>query len=297
METTEEYLIKLPEHDIEIKRIIELSDSGSIPLIPAAKPENLKELPWLFPNFLSKSYGLKIIIQMIIIKSKGKTIIIDTCIGNHKKLSYRPWANRNSNFLEKLIAIGVEKEKVDIVVCTHIHLDHVGWNTIKKDGIWRPTFCNAEYIFSEQEFKHIKQHESSLHGDIIKESINPVVEAGQATFISPPHAIDNNISIIGTPGHTPGHISVIIDCGSLNLLVTGDMIHHPCQIAYPDWCSYYDFDKNLAIKTRRRFLEKNVEQNTLIIGSHFSSTSIGRIIKDSDKYAFDILYPNGEKKN
>ena len=200
-------------------------------------------------------------------------------------------------FLDKIREAGVDQTKVDYVVCTHIHLDHIGWNTTKVNNVWETTFPNASYIFSEKEFQHAKKFENKLHGNIIEESINPVIRRGQATFINPPYSIDNNITIIPTPGHTPGHMSVVINYDHLNIIITGDTIHHPCQIACPEWNSYYEFDKDLSIKTRRRILEKNAGQNSMIIGSHFPGSSFGKIIKDGDKYTFDISCENYEQKN
>ena len=297
VETTENYLLKTADNKLKIKRVIEISDSGNLPLIPDATPENLKKIPWLFPEFISSAHGLKLVIQLIVIESNGKIIIVDTCVGNHKNIYYKPWANKENKFLEKLVALGIKRENVDFVICTHIHLDHVGWNTFKNNDEWETTFPNAEYIFSEKELDHARKFENTLHGDILKESIDPVLRAGQAKLISPPYSIDKNIKIINTPGHTPGHMSVVINYGGFNAYVTGDMIHHPCQIAYPEWGTYYDVDKELAMKTRKRFLEKNAEQDSIIIGTHFSGSSIGKIIKDGDKYAFDILCENHEQKD
>lgn len=297
MKTTENYLIKSRDNRLKIKRVIETIDHGNLPLIPEATPENLKKISWLDDKFLSDKQELEIVVQLFVIESNNKIIIIDTCIGNHKDLTYKPWANRQSMFLDKIREAGVDQTKVDYVVCTHIHLDHVGWNTTKVNNVWETTFPNASYIFSEKEFQHAKKFENKLHGNIIEESINPVIRRGQATFINPPYSIDNNITIIPTPGHTPGHVSVVINYDHLNIIITGDTIHHPCQIACPEWNSYYEFDQDLSIKTRRRILEKNAGQNSMIIGSHFPGSSFGKIIKDGDKYTFDILCDNYEQKN
>ena len=297
MKTTENYLIRSNDNKIKIKRVIETTNRGTLPLIPNATPDNLKKIPWLDQTFLSEKQGLEIVVQLFVIESNDKIIIVDTCIGNHKDLTYLPWANKQSKFLEKIQAAGVVQTEVDYIVCTHIHLDHIGWNTTKINNVWEPTFPNASYIFSEKEFQHAKKYENKLHGNIIEESINPVIKSGQAMFISPPYSIDNNVTIIGTPGHTPGHTSVVVNYNNLNIIITGDKIHHPCQIACPDWNSYYDFDKDLSIKTRRRILEKNAGQNSILIGSHFSGSSFGQIIKDGDKYAFDILCENYEQKD
>ena len=297
MKTTDNYLIKSYDNRVKIKRVIETINHGTLPLIPEATPDNLKKIPWLDKSFLSAKQGLKIVVQLFVIESNNKIIIIDTCIGNHKDLTYKPWANKQSKFLDKMRVAGINQTKVDYVVCTHIHLDHIGWNTTKINNLWKPTFPNASYIFSEKEFQHANKFENKLHGNIIEESINPIIKSGQATFINPPYSIDNNITIIGTPGHTPGHMSVVVNYNDLNIIITGDTIHHPCQIARPDWNSYYDFDKNLSLKTRKRILEKNAGQDSIIIGSHFSGPSFGKIIKDGDKYAFDISCRQYEQKN
>ena len=148
MKTTDNYLIKSYDNKVKIKRVIETVDRGNLPLIPQATPDNLKKIPWLDQSFLSGKRGLEIVIQLFVIKSNDKVIIVDTCIGNHKDLTYKPWANKRRNFLDKIKAAGIIQTKVDYVVCTHIHLDHIGWNTTKINNVWKSTFPNASYIFS-----------------------------------------------------------------------------------------------------------------------------------------------------
>ncbi len=166
---------------------------------------------------------------------------------------------------------GVGPEDVDYVLCTHLHTDHVGWNTQLVDGRWVPTFPRARYLMpSEDEAFHRGQQ-----SDLYRENVLPVVEAGQAELVTAGHMLGDRVTLVPTPGHTPGHVSVRVDGGTRQALITGDALHTSTQCAYPDWHFKFDADPERAVVSRRALLEEASERGYKVLGSHFSLPSLG----------------------
>src|SRR3989338_7501012 len=177
----------------------------------------------------------------------NKNILIDACNGNDKPRSdISEWGNLKTDFLKNLDEIDLTAEDVDIVVCTHMHCDHVGWNTKLENGVWIPTFQNAKYVFVRDEYDYWKQcPEKELADDNagFDDSISPVVEAGLAEFVGMDRKIDKNISLMPTPGHTPGHVSINIESEGRRAIISGDLLHHPCQVANTGWMAWNTLDR------------------------------------------------------
>lgn len=276
--------------DVEIIQILEMEDNKFFSsFIPEAKPERIQKIKWLIPNFADEKGNLKGVVQSFIIKSDGKNILIDTCNGNGKSRPNMPtWGNLKTNFLEKFINAGFPPDRIDFVACTHLHFDHVGWNTTMEDGKWIPTFPNAKYLFSKEEYAYwIKKPEKEIIDDFngIDDSITPIVNAGLAEFISDDYRLDDNIRFMPTPGHTPHHISVVIESKGKKAIISGDAMHHPCQIANPDWSTQADTYPEQTIETRKKLLKEIQDTDTLLIGSHFASPVAG-YIKSKDNNLF-----------
>lgn len=272
--------------EVEIIQIVEMEDNELFStFIPEAKPDRIKEIPWLTPYFADSNGILKGVVQSFLIKSKGKSILIDTCNGNDKDRPNVPtWGNLKTDFLQKFNDICINPESIDFVVCTHLHFDHVGWNTKLENGMWIPTFPNAKYLFSKGEYEYwIKKPEKEMIDDFngINDSITPIVEAGLAQFISDDHRIDENLRFIPTPGHTPHHISVVIESQGSKAIISGDTLHHPCQIAHQEWTTTSDTYPNQTVETRMKFLEDIVGTDTLLIGTHFSSPVAGKVVREN----------------
>src|SRR3989344_748005 len=184
--------------EVEIIQILEMEENkifGSF--IPEATPENIKKINWMTPYFADENGILKANVQSFLVKSNGKNILIDTCNGNGKnRPNVTEWSSLNTDYLEKFKENNIDINKIDIVVCTHLHFDHVGWNTKLKNGDWVATFPNAKYVFSKGEYDYwVKKPENEMVDDLngIDDSVSPVVEAGLAEFVEDDYQIDNNI--------------------------------------------------------------------------------------------------------
>jgi glyoxylase-like metal-dependent hydrolase (beta-lactamase superfamily II) len=188
-----------------------------------------------------------------------------------------------TTFLQDLASIGILPENVDTVLCTHLHFDHVGWNTHLVDGRWVPTFPNARYLFGRKEYDHwlMLRDTGGYHAvNHLADSVDPVVAAGLVDFIAADHKLTEEIRLLPTPGHTPGHVSVHISSAGHEAVITGDMMHHPLQLAMPARHARFDLDKAQGAETRVAFVERFADQPVLVIGSHFADPGAGRIVRD-----------------
>ncbi|MBI3619987.1 MBL fold metallo-hydrolase [Candidatus Roizmanbacteria bacterium] len=278
---------------VEIIQIVEMEDNELFStFIPEAKQEKIREIKWLFPHFAKENGKLRALIQSFLIKSNGKNIVIDTCNGNGKERPNMPtWGNLKTDFLKRFTDSGVAPESIDIVVCTHLHFDHVGWNTKLKKDKWAPTFPNAKYLFSKEEYEYwIKKPEKEMIDDFngIDDSVTPIVQAGLAEFVADDYRIDENTRLMPTPGHTPHHISVVIESQGKKAIITGDVMHHPCQIARQEWTTLVDTYPDQTIETRKRFLNGVKDTETLVIGSHFASPVAGRVVSSEQGLEFRV---------
>lgn len=277
--------------EVEIIQIVEMEENELFAeFIPEAKPEAIKQIPWLAPNFADENGKIKALVQSFLIRSGENNIVIDTCNGNAKDRPNVPkWSNLNTNYLEKFKEAGVDLNKINYVACTHMHFDHVGWNTMFGDERWVPTFPHAKYLFSQAEYDYwIKKPEKEMIDDFngIDDSVTPIVEAGLAKFIPDKFRVDENVGFIPTPGHTPHHMSVVIESGGKKAIITGDVMHHPCQIAHPEWTTLADTYPDITIETRMKFFEEYKDTDTLIIGSHFANPVAGIICSRNQQLIF-----------
>jgi glyoxylase-like metal-dependent hydrolase (beta-lactamase superfamily II) len=191
---------------------------------------------------------------------------------------------RQGQFLDDLTAAGFLPASIDTVLCTHLHVDHVGWNTRLEDGEWVPTFGNARYLWNRAEYEHWLQHDAEMGGAVLQESVLPVYEAGLVDLVTPEHVVTDEVQLEPTPGHTPGHVSVHIDSGGEEAMITGDLMHHPALCTHPEWRANVDSDAALAEQTRRDFLARYADRPVLIIGTHFATPTAGHIVRDGTTY-------------
>ena len=232
---------------------------------------------WLVPHFSTEELKLRLSIHTFVVRTPYHTVLVDTCIGNDRKRDVPLWDHMSSSYLENLAAAGVKPEEVDYVFCTHMHVDHVGWNTRLQDGRWVPTFPNAKYLFNRKEWEFWKDTRDANQAEVMKDSLLPVMEAGLHEFVEETRTIGGELRLEPTPGHTPGHCSVHLASNGEEAVITGDMIHHPSQIAEPHWSPRVDWDMKLGTRTRRAFIEKYADTDTVILGTHFAPPTAVRI--------------------
>jgi glyoxylase-like metal-dependent hydrolase (beta-lactamase superfamily II) len=230
-----------------------------------------EQAPWLTGSFVDDDGYLLQRIQCLVIEIDGSRIAVDTCVGNNLQLP----------FLDDLASAGFSPDSIDAVVCTHLHVDHVGWNTMLVDGQWVPTFPNARYIFTKPELEYWQATAYPDGDNIFADSVAPIVDAGRADLVAVDHRLDGGVRLDSTPGHTPGHVSVVIESEGQQAVITGDMIHTPIQIADIELSSVFDYDQRAAADTRRHFLARYAD-GALVIGTHWGGPGAGRIQAEGD---------------
>jgi glyoxylase-like metal-dependent hydrolase (beta-lactamase superfamily II) len=283
--------------DVTISRIVELVFTGLDAFLPDATPEAVLPIEWLRPDFITPEGILKFSIHALVIDTGERKIIVDTCVGNEKPREVFPdWHMLQTSFLEDLASAGYPRESIDTVLCTHLHLDHVGWNTMLKGGRWVPTFPNARYLIERSEFDYVAEEAEAedvepwlrdMNRTVMADSIRPVVDADLVDLVDADHRLCEEVRLMPTTGHTIGHVSVRIESRGESALITGDFIHHPCQLAHPEWSVTTDYDPADSVRTRERVFAELADGPTLVIGTHWPEPTAGRIARWGTTYRLD----------
>jgi glyoxylase-like metal-dependent hydrolase (beta-lactamase superfamily II) len=269
---------RIVEHEIPVYQPSDMFDEAT-PRAVAPYRE------WLEPDALCPATGCLIMpVVSYLVRTRHHCILIDTCVGCDKTYAEPPaWHQRqNEAWLANLQAAGVQPDDIDFVFCTHLHSDHCGWNTRLVDGRWVPTFPNAKYIFARDEYETTEAEGHQLFLD----NVLPVMEAQQAVLVDMDYALDDELWLEPTIGHTAGHVAIHLKSGPHHAAMCGDLIHSPIQLAEPDWSCNSDYNLALAATTRKEFLDTYCDSNSLILTSHFPSPSVGHIIRRADRYDF-----------
>ncbi len=275
--------------DIRIRRIVE-QEGPFFPVhdfFPKLTPEMMAaNRSWLQPRFVDENGMLVLCIQSYVVETPHHKILIDTCVGNHKPRPARPfWDMMASDRYERsLAAAGIGVEDIDFVMCTHLHVDHVGWNTRLDNGRWVPTFPKARYVFADRELefwteRHRQNPEAAAW---MTDSVLPVVAAGRVDVVKSDFAFNDLVQLVPAPSHTIDQYCVLAGKGGRGALVTGDMVHSPVQIRYPEIGMMSDYDSALAGETRRRLFSRFCDTSTVICTGHFPSPSSIRITGAKD---------------
>lgn len=235
--------------------------------------------PWLFPAYIDERGRGRLAIQSLLVETPSRRVLVDTCIGDRR--DGVPLPAFESPFLGRLAAAGCGVEDIDLVVCTHLHFDHVGWNTRLVDGRWRVTFPRARYVISQAAWD--RRHDTSAG---LRHALDPLARAGVLDLVDSGHRICDRLRLVPAPGHTPGHVSVRIGGSGEVAFVTGDLLHHPLQVAEPWIGSRQDADPAGAERTRRSFLAARAADGALVIGTHFTGPVAGRVVRGEDSYQF-----------
>jgi len=273
--------------EVTVTKIVELEvTGGSRFILPQATREAVVPIGWLRPDFADELGQLKMSIHALVVETPSRRIIVDTCIGNDKEDRRIPaWNRLQTSFLADLAAAGHARETIDTVICTHLHVDHVGWNTMLVQGCWVPTFPNARYLMGRVEYTHwTTRYEREDMAAVLADSVAPVWDAGLVDLVETDHRICDEVSLVPTQGHTPGHVSVRIASQGEEALITGDFMHHPCQIARPEWSSTADSDPVEARLTRERMLTRLADTPILVIGTHFAGRTAGHVVHNGDAF-------------
>jgi glyoxylase-like metal-dependent hydrolase (beta-lactamase superfamily II) len=290
--------------DVAITRVVDLEIPGCPPevVFGGLTEEQVRAVGWLHPHYVTPEGALNLSVHAYVVESKGVRIIVDTCVGNDKPRNL-PFFNKLSTpFLKRLAEAGFKPEDIDYVLCTHMHIDHVGWNTHWTGKAWVPTFPTARYLFGRVEWAHwqsevaqapTSEEEAELHA-IMEDSVKPIIAAGLHDLIETDHQITDEVRLMHTPGHTPGHVSVVIASRGQTAVIAGDVMHHPIQLADAGLQANFDTDKTQAEATRRAFIKDHGDRNILVLGTHFARPSAGWIVRDGTAWRFASSQPAAE---
>ena len=274
---------------VSITEIVELETVGGTRFIlPQVGPDDVQQLPWMMPHFANEAGRLKMKVKSLLLQTPTQRIVVDTSLGNDKQGRSVPvWNDLHTPYLADMAAADFPPESIDTVLCTHLHVDHVGWNTRLVDGAWVPTFPNAKYVFGAIEYDYWKNHSDRPdHAAVFADSIQPIVDANHAELVASDMHLTEEITLIPTPGHSPGHISVLIASDGEQALLSGDVAHSPVQMAHPEWSSKVDSDALQSAATRHELFGRFADTPTLVIGGHFDP---GHIQRDGDAFKFIAL--------
>jgi len=276
-----------------IHRIVEQEG----PFFPAFQffPTLSKELyaenkAWLQPEYIDASDRVMLCIQSYLVQTPHHNILIDSCVGNDKPRPTRPFWNmmKSDRFEKSLAATGVGIGDIDFVMCTHLHGDHVGWNTRLDNGRWVPTFPKARYVFADRElaFWTKRQQDDPAGVPWIEDSVLPIVAANRVDLVKSAQVFNDLVTLIPTPGHTIDHYSVQVGKPGADAIITGDMIHSPLQARYPELGMLADYDSKQAGVSRRELFGRVCDTSTLMCTAHFPSPSTGRVVRHGDGFDF-----------
>jgi glyoxylase-like metal-dependent hydrolase (beta-lactamase superfamily II) len=281
--------------ELTVHRVIESEGPLFDPLtfFPTLTPDLLQEnLSWLKPHYIDPASGqLMLCIQSYIVRTPHHNILIDSCVGNHKERTNYPfWNQMTSDRYEKnLAATGLTMNDIDFVMCTHLHVDHVGWNTRLQNGLWVPSFPKAKYVFADRELAFWTEKEQKEPGKhpAITDSVLPIILAGRQEVVSSHHELSDVIKLVPTPGHTIDHYSVRIGKPGADAVIAGDMIHSPFQARYPELGMRADYDPAQGGRSRRELFSTLCDTSTLLCPAHFPSPTKGRLTAWGDGFRYN----------
>jgi glyoxylase-like metal-dependent hydrolase (beta-lactamase superfamily II) len=276
---------------MRVSTVVELS--GPTPptwLLPDATPDAVeRHRDWLAPHFMDPKGRFLQSVHSFVVTTPDLRMLVDTCVGNDKdRGGKRPFHMLRTDFLDRLTAAGFPPDSIDVVICTHLHVDHVGWNTRLENGRWLPTFPRARYLFARTEWEHWTSETDDDTKRLMADSVAPIVDAGLANLVDANHRVSDEIWLTPTPGHTPGHVSVRLSAGGADAVITGDLMHHPVQVGEPEWGSNFDSDVPAGRITRRAFCERYANRPVDVLGTHFHHPTAGRIVRRDDGHRFVV---------
>jgi glyoxylase-like metal-dependent hydrolase (beta-lactamase superfamily II) len=261
--------------------------SMALPTITAQDLARLKG--WYWDGDLAAEpaqAGMRISVHSFVLRVDGRNILIDTCCGNDKQRSLPPVSMQQWPYIENLARAGLQPDDIHLVMCTHLHFDHVGWNTRLKDGSWVPTFPKARYLFGRRDIEFFsKQRHEATHREAFDDSVAPILDAGLADLVDPEslihREIGNGIWLEDVSGHSPGNLCVIAECGGGRAIFSGDCFHHPIQLVRPDAAFFADEDSSKASAARQRLFDQYANADAIFFPAHFTGATAGRVERDA----------------
>lgn len=272
-----------------VTKVVELEGEGFGEfLLPDAKSQALATIGWLHAGHVGPRGGLRLSVHSFIIEIGGRRILVDTNVGNDKRRKVPIWNKLKMPWLADLTRAGFPPETIDTVICTHLHIDHVGWNTRLDKGHWVPTFPNARYIFVRDEYEFWRARlDDPARAELFADSIEPVMAAGLVDLVAPDAEIAPGVRLVLTPGHTEHHVAVIIESNGDSAIITGDFLHHPAQLANPSWSSTFDTSPATSVATRVAWFAQIADKKMLVLGTAFPDPSAGHIRHSASGFEFE----------
>ena len=264
------------------------SEIGGIPpniFFPEATPAEVEAEDWLAAELVAGG-TIALRVQAFVIELAGRTILVDPCVGNGKQRAMPFWHEQDYPWLERFEAAGFTADQIDLVVHTHLHADHVGWDTQLEEGAWVPRFTNARHLYIEAELEHWRAAERRQAEDVYADSVAPIFDAGLADVVAVDADLGDGLRIVPTPGHTPGHVSLELVSAGETAFVTGDFTHHQIQTARPEWAEIADSDVELARRTRRDVFAHCADREALVFGTHWPVSPVGRVEPHDSAWRF-----------
>jgi glyoxylase-like metal-dependent hydrolase (beta-lactamase superfamily II) len=275
--------------DMVITSVVEQVFDWSSPnfLFPDCTNELVQQFSWLVPDYADAEGNINGSVQAFVIDQPDRRILVDPCVGNGRTRFLPNWHMQDFDFMGRFSAAGFTPESVDIVLHTHLHADHVGWDTYLRDGAWTPTFTKARYLYVRDELEWHKSSWDPDRHEVWQDALSPVFDAGLADVVESDHDLGGGISLAPSPGHTGGHVSIWLTSGGETGLVTGDFMHHPVQFGDPSLREIADDDVERARETRSAMMTQASQRQALLIGTHFALRSGGRVVPDGGAWRFN----------
>jgi glyoxylase-like metal-dependent hydrolase (beta-lactamase superfamily II) len=283
--------------DVGLTAIVEAETSGIPPqfFFPDIVTDDVTTVDWMSDGAASTDGTIAFRVQAFVVETRGRVVLVDPCVGNAKQRALPFWNDLQLPWLERFTAAGFDPAAVDLVVHTHLHEDHVGWDTHRHGDEWVPTFANARHVYVGDELDYAVRADRRAKDDPYADSIAPILGAGLADVVEAGATLGDGLRLVPTPGHTPGHVAVAVDTSGDPLVITGDLLHHQVQLANPRLAEIADWDVELARQTRSAFFSEHARAGSIVAGTHFAIAPVGRIEPNEAAWRFRVEAGNTDQ--